>query len=57
MPIRFSIYDQLKDNDRDINDQISSHTYSKIGQIVSGGAQPGDFKEVKDVRFKVPHLV
>ena len=40
-----------------MKDQVSSHTDSQIGQIVSGGAQPGDFEEVKDIRFKVPHLI
>lgn len=57
MPVRFSIDEQLKQKDREMKDQVSSHTDSQIGQIVSGGAQPGDFEEVKDVRFKVPHLI
>lgn len=57
MPVRFSIDEQLKQKDREMKDQVSSHTDSQIGQIVSGGAQAGDFEEVKDVRFKVLHLI
>ena len=57
MPIRFSIDEQLKQKDREMEDQVSSHADSQICQIVSGGAQPRDFEEVEDVRFKVPHLI